>query len=176
MKINTFYSLTLGAITAQLIVIDISQVKAANITYDMTVENLSGSLSGDTFTGNFSFNDDNLTGSGSEFLRVFDLSFEFLGTTYTEDDDNSFLGPEVEFLDGNFLGLSYSTDADFTFVPGFFDLSESFFAYDFGLGNNGTGDVAYAIRTTAIPEPTTILGTLIGAVLGLGVTLRSKSN
>lgn len=175
MKINTFSSLAFAAVAISLTTININQVNAATITYDITVNNLDGSLSGESFTGNFSFDDANLIGSGSEFLTVFDLSFDFLGTTYTENDSNYVLGAEAEFFDREFLGLSYSTDVEFSFVPGFLSLNDSFFAYDFGSGDNGTGDIVYTLQTSnpepnSIPEPVTIIGLL--TTFALGSTMR----
>ncbi|VEP17674.1 conserved hypothetical protein [Hyella patelloides LEGE 07179] len=158
--------------------IDPNPAHAATITYDITVNNLDGSLSGDEFTGDFSFDDATLTGSGSEFLSVSDLSFDFLETIYTVRDDNSSLGAKAEFLDGEFLGLSYSTDIQFSFVPGFFSLSDSFFAYDLSAGDNGTGDVIYTVRDNPnpgiIPEPATIFGLLTTVILGSGLKIRKN--
>ena len=175
MKINSLSVLAFATLAVSSTLIDANPVHAATITYDVTVNNLDGSLSGDEFIGDFSFDDAALTGSGSEFLSVSDLSFDFLDITYTESDDNSSLGAEAEFFDGEFFGLSYSTDVQFSFVPGFFSLSDSFFAYDLGAGNNGTGDVIYTLRDDpnpgVIPEPATIFGLLTTVILGSGLKI-----
>ncbi len=169
MKTKNLCLLALATIATSLTTIAVNQVNAATLTYDLEVNNLDGSLSGDSFTGSFSFDDDNLLGSGNEFISVNDLSFDFLGTTYTENDDNSVFGAEASFFDGEFLGLSYSTDVSFSFVPGFFSLSDSFFAYDLGSGDVGTGDIDYTISTSnpnPVPEPATVIGLLTTAILG----------
>ena len=171
MNIKNLSFLALATIATNLTTIAVNQVNAATITYDIEVNNLDGSLSGDSFTGSFSFDDDSLLGSGDEFISVDNLSFDFLGTTYTENDDNSVLGAEATFFDGEFLGLSYSTDVEFSFVPGFFSLSDSFFAYDLGSVDNGTGDITYTLRPSnpdpnPVPEPATIIGLLTTAIVG----------
>jgi hypothetical protein len=171
--------LTVATITLGIASIQIEPAQGATISYDMTVNNLDGSLAENDFTGSFSFDDASLMGVGSEFLSVNDLSFDFLGTTYTENDDNSSFGVEAEFLDGDFLGLSYSTDVQFSFLPGFFSLSDSYFAYDLGDEDNGTGDVIYTKRPnnpdpSPVPEPTTMIGLLATSILGGGLKMRHK--
>lgn len=175
MKTKNLLLLALATIATSLTTIAIEQVNAATLTYDLEVNNLDGSLSGDSFTGSFSFDDDSLEGSGDEFVSVDNLSFDFLGTTYTENDDNSAFGAEASFFDGEFLGLSYSTDVEFSFVPGFFSLSDSFFAYDLDSGNNGTGDITYTLRpSNPVPEPATIIGLLSTVVLGISMRINDN--
>lgn len=173
MKITNLASLAIAGFALGVVTTNINQATAATVQYHITVNNLDGSLTGNEFTGEFSFDDAKLSGSGSEFLPVSDLSFVFQGTTFTEDDDLSG-NPEVEFFDGDFLGLSYSVDADFSFIPGFFDLSDSFFAYDLGSGDVGTGDTIYRLDpsdpnpnppTETVPEPNTIIAILSTAIL-----------
>lgn len=179
MKIKNLASLAVASFTFGVVTADINQAMAATINYDITVNNLDGSLTDNEFTGAFSFDNAALSGSGSEFLPVSDLSFEFQGTTFTEEDDVS-SSAEVEFFDGELLGLSYSTDVEFSFIPGFFSLSESFFAYDFGGGDVGTGDVIYTLDTTTnpnpgvVPEPSTTVGLLTIVVLGISRTIKHK--
>jgi hypothetical protein len=140
MKVNHLTLITIAAISAGSIAIQTNKTNAATIAYDIKVNNLDGSLSGNEFTGSFSFDEATLTRTGSELISIDDLDFEFQGTVFTENDEIT-SSAVVEFFEGDFLGLSYSVDADFSFIPGFFSLSESFFAYDLGNGNIGTGDV-----------------------------------
>lgn len=145
-----------------------NQLQAATITYDLSVTIDSGSLLDQTYTGSFSFSDSVLTGVGDEFLPVTNLEFNFLATEYTETDDS--FNAEAAFFDGEFLGLSYSTDVEFSFVPGFFALDESFFAYDLG-DDSGTGDIVYSVRSedpnlTTTAEPATMIGLLTTVILG----------
>ncbi len=141
-------------------VINSNPVHAASISYDVEVIIDSGSLTGETYTGFFTFDDSRLTGIGEEFLSVSQISFDFNGVNYTETDD--FFGPEVLFFDGDFLGLSFSTDAEFSFIPGFFDLEESFFSYNISGEVDGAGDINYNL----VPEPLTILGTMTALSFG----------
>lgn len=145
-----------------LVLINANPAQAAKITYDFSVSIDSGTLLNETYSGSFSFDDITLTGVGDEFLPVSDLKFNFLDTDYIATDDS-----EVVFLDGNFLGLSFSTDAYFSFVPGFFSLNESFFAYDLGSQEVGIGDINYTVRSSnPVPEPATIIGFVTTVILG----------
>ncbi len=139
-----------------LTVINLNSVDAASIFYDFEVNNLDGSLAGQTFPGAFSFEDSSLIGIGEEFLPVSDFSFTFEGIDYTEADL-----PEVAFFDGDFLGLSFAPNSSFSLVPGFFDVSEAFLAYDLDSGS-GTGDINYHL----VPEPLTILGAIVAVSFG----------
>ncbi|MDJ0598374.1 MAG: PEP-CTERM sorting domain-containing protein [Crocosphaera sp.] len=141
-------------------------VHAASITYNFEVSIDSGSLAGETYTGSFIFDDSGLTGIGDEFLSVSRISFDFDGVNYTETDDS--FGPEVLFFDGDFLGLSFSTDAEFSLIPGFFELEEALFSYNLPGQVDGAGDVNYNL----VPEPLTILGTV--TALGLGGFFKRK--
>lgn len=107
----------------------------------------SGSLLGETYSGSFSFDDAALAHTDAEWLSVASLSMTFMGSAYTQADVAAGAAVEVGYLDGVFLGLSYSVDAvayPFTFVAGTVDASDAFFAYDSGAGN-----VIYA----GVPEP-----------------------
>ncbi|MDJ0662459.1 MAG: PEP-CTERM sorting domain-containing protein [Crocosphaera sp.] len=147
-----------------LTVINANPVNAALINYDIEVTIDSGFLAGETYFGSFQFEDSGLIGIDEEFLSVSAISFNFNGTNYTETDGF----PEVVFFDGEFLGLSFSTDAKFSFIPGFFDLSEAYFTYDIPGEMNGVGDINYSL----VPEPLTILGAM--TALGLGSAFKRK--
>ncbi len=170
-------ALTTAGLALSFAAIDANSAQAAIVTYDVDVAIDSGSLAGENFSGFFSYDDANLTGLGSEFLGVSDLSFNFLGVEYTEADDS--FGPEVEFFDGQFLGLLYSTDVAFSFVPGFFDVSEAFFAYDTPAEGAGAGDVTYTLRqappSTSVPEPASMLGLLALGAFGASSVLKQKA-
>ena len=152
-------------------VVNTNSVNAVSITYDFEVTIDSGSLDGQIFPGSFTFENSSLLGSGEEFLSVSDLSFTFQGVSYTEADS-----PEAAFLDSDFLGLNFSPDPSFSFIPGFFDLEEAFFTYDFqtGADDAGAGDISYIINSemTGVPEPSNILVSL--AAMGLGMFFKRK--
>lgn len=162
---------TIAVASACLVLITATDARpgqAATLTYDFDVLVDSGPLANQTYSGSFKFDDSNLTGSGQEFPDVSTVMFSFLGEDYTKEDDPA--GPEVAFLDGNFLGLSFSTDAAFSVVPGFSDLEEAVFTYDIQGQGVGLGDVSY----TVVPEPSSALGTLALSVLGAGWMLKRK--
>lgn len=145
-------------------VINSHPVNAALITYNFEVSIDSGFLEDQNFSGSFQFDDSGLTGIDEEFLSVSHLNFEFDGVNYTETDGVA----EVVFFDGDFLGLSFSTPAEFSFIPGFFELGEAFFAYNLPGEVDGTGDINY----NPVPEPLTILGTM--TALGFGSLFKRK--
>lgn len=139
--------------------------RAASISF--RVDNLSGSLDGESLLGSFQFDDSGLTGTGAEFRPVSNLAFNFLGTNFTEAD--AAFTSEVVFSDSQLLGLSYavgdpnSDNIAFSFVPGFSSIDEALFSYDTTLDGSGFGDVRYV----RVPESSTVLGsvTMLGAIL-----------
>lgn len=136
-----------------------SSAQAATINYNFEVSIDSGSLVGETFLGSFSFDDATLTGSGSESLPISTLEVSFQGTTYTEANASG--KDRIRFLDNDFLGLSFSPNPSFAFIPGFFNVNEAFFAYDIAQGEiarAGAGDIGYFLQP--IPEPRSVIGIL----------------
>lgn len=113
--------------------------------FDVDID--SGPLNGNTYSGSFSYDDATLTGFNNESVPVIDLDYTFDGVNYTDADDVGF-GAEVLFNNGQFLGLSYSTNTQFSFVPGFTSTNDSYFTYDVPSGA-GSGDITY----TATPVP-----------------------
>lgn len=172
---NIFQKLSFVATTTVLTlsVINTNPVNAASIIYDFEVNNLDGSLAGETYSGFFEFDDSALIGSGDEFLSVSELSFDFLGVNYTETDGF----PEAVFFDGDFLGFNFETDVEFSFVAGFSDSSEAFFAYDIPGQGGGSGDIAYTLRPdtpVSTPEPTAVFSLLALGVTGCSGVLRKR--
>ncbi|NEQ36734.1 MAG: hypothetical protein F6K40_10775 [Okeania sp. SIO3I5] len=112
-----------------------SNAKTNIIKYDFEVSPNLGELKEKSYYGSFSFNSSELTGKTIEFIKVDSFDCIFLGVEYSKTD---LLFAEVVFRDGNFLGLTAS-GADFSFICGFFELSEASFAYNinscFGAGN-----------------------------------------
>lgn len=157
-------ALSLGASTSM----------AAPVNYNFNGAVDSGTLLGETYAGQFSFDDAALTGSGNEFLSVSSLSFNFLGNAF--DQSNGVAPPEAAFLEGVFLGLSFNVNAfnpGFAAIPGFFDVAESYFAYDNGAGSAGFGSLAYSV--SAVPEAETWTMLLPGlALVGYFARRRGK--
>jgi lysophospholipase L1-like esterase len=110
-------------------------IKPKPVEFNFTVENLTGSLAGQKFNGQFSFNSRRFTGISKEFFEVsdnlgdnFQIGFKFLGDTYTTANAN---GEKeggfpfgVNYIDGEFDTLQFSHLAPIN-VPtadGFFDV------------------------------------------------------
>jgi len=137
---------------------------AATVSYTFSGVVDSGALLGETYAGQFAYDDASLSGAGDEFLTVSGLSFNFLGNAFDQAD--SAAPPEAVFIDGTFLGLAFNVDSfspAFSTIAGFSDVAESYFAYDDGAGNAGFGSIAYSV--SAVPEPETWSLLLSGLVI-----------
>ena len=159
---------TLAAASFGLLFAAFSPAQAAVQTYTFSGAIDSGSLLGESYSGNFSFDNAALTGTGAEWLTVDSLAMTFMGSNYTQADVATGAAVEVGYYDGAFLGLSYSVDDaayPFTFVTGSYDASDAFFAYD-----NGAGNVVYA----PVPEPREWMLMLAGLGLVGVMVERSK--
>ena len=155
-----FSGLLLGAIP----------VEAAMNTYTFSGTLDSGVFIGETFLGQFNFNDAALTGLGTEYVNVDTLKLNFHGQTYTQVDAAA--ATEVTFQDGNFLGLGFtvlSSDPAFSFITGLTDVAEASFAYEPSVGTAGFGSVTYTL--VPVPEPETYAMFLAGLGL-LGFIVR----
>lgn len=153
--IATTIALSLGTITP---------AQSATLTYNLSGTTDSGPLVGETYSGFLSFDDANITGSGSEFLAVSAFNLNFLNPIFRNATPVS--TPEVAFLNGNFLGLSFSTDT-YSFIPGFFDIGEASFAYAVNQ-QDGAGGISYSLQTdsVSVPESTS---TLVFLLFGVGI-------
>ena len=169
MLTKTLAQLTIG--TAFLMAFSTPSAGAATITQNILVTITSGTLTGNIYTGSFSYDDSPLTPppfTGN--IPVTALSFLFQGITYTEAD-----GAPVAFYDnGTFLGLDFSVAStpQPTFLPGINSLSESIFAYDLGSSSGG-GPVTYT-QVTGTPEPTAVLGLLSLGLLFVSSRVQRK--
>ncbi len=83
---------------------------AAIVTSDFTILVDTGSLAGNTYVGNFRYDDSTLTGIGDESISnsngFFEFEFEWMGQLFREDSNPGFAS-RVEFIDGAFAGLGY---------------------------------------------------------------------
>lgn len=170
MRLNAHHAATL---LTSLMLICTASAHAATNTYTLTGTLDSGALADETFTGQFSFDDAALTGAGYEYLNVDTLSLNFLTEAYT--DAHAAATPEVSFMDGVFLGLSFvveMADPAFALIPGSVDATDAYFAYQPSAGASGFGSVAYTL--TAVPEPKTYV--MLLAALGLmGFVVRKRA-
>ncbi|AFY28283.1 hypothetical protein [Cyanobium gracile] len=150
-------------------VVQPAPIKAAVVDYTFDILIDSGPLTPNSYSGTFSYN--------SQTFGLTDFSFLFQGTQYDEGDDPN---ASVIFDNGVFLGLEYSVDTlpAFSFVPGFFDVSEAFFAYDLdAIGSQGgAGSLAFTRvvtpDTSAVPGPLPLLGA--AACFGYSRRLRQR--
>ena len=134
-------------------VIAASPVQAATITYNFKADVTSGSLLGQTFTGLLSYDDSTLTKVGPEFLSPAEglkVSFNFLGTAYTEKNDVTFQDfPLTNFNNGVFEGLDFAVNNSQTI----FVINQDQFSYK----GEQIGNVTYQ----SVPEPDTVAGLAI---------------
>lgn len=169
MRMNAHYATTL---LATLVLLGTVPAQAALNTYDFSGSLDSGALIGETFTGQFSFDDTALIGMNSEYLNVNTLNLNFHSHAYTQAD--AAVATEVAFMDGVFQGLSFtveSSDPKFAFAPGFFDATDAYFAYQPSVGTSGYGTVIYT--PAPVPEPETYAMLLAGLGL-LGLMSRKR--
>lgn len=166
----------LGSIfLAAVLSIGASAGHAASVSYNFSGAVEFGALLNEAYSGQFIFDDTTLIGSGNEWIPVGSLNFNFLGSAF--DQASSVALPTVAFFDGALLGLSFNVSAfnpGFAVIPGFFDISESYFAYDNGAGSAGLGSLTYSVA--AVPEPEAWALLLPGlAVLGYVAHRRRKT-
>jgi|JI9StandDraft_1071089.scaffolds.fasta_scaffold596413_1 hypothetical protein len=159
---TTFISLVSGALLA----VAVPAAQAATVSYSFSVAVDSGGLAGQTFIGNFSFDDAQVPGTGIGGEDLFALSsfnFGFGGSLSLTDLNYG----DAAFLGGQFLGLD-AGGATFAFLPANGPFAASF-AYDLGRGVAGNGSVTYTPRVDTVPEPATLwlaLG-LLGGLAGV---------
>jgi len=177
MKLAKNLGITAIAATISLAAVDAKTTQAAVVGYNFTVDAISGSNPGQYF-GSFRYDDSFLTGVGLETLGVENglrVAFNYLGTNYTQADDESFdLYPIVSFSDGRLLGLSYfvrdqfiiGSDLNTPDVGGnrFYEVDQSVFATE-------VGTVTY----NKVPEPLTVGGTAIAATFGIWMKRKKKA-
>jgi hypothetical protein len=174
-------ALATSSLILSIAIIDARPAEAVDFKFNGEVN--SGALAGEEFNGSFNYDESLLTGTGDffipEYIEVSNLEFDFLDSTFTQADGI----PEVAFDGNNLMGLSFNVNnatagniqLDFSFIPGFTDISESFFTYAPTTGTGGTGFVTFTEQIDLpqpVPEPTTILGTI---ALGLGSLLKKKA-
>lgn len=158
-----------SGIVLSLTVQQINPAQAATVTYNLAGTIQNGLLTGQPFSGTLSYDDSPLTGSGFEVLDVSQVNLNFLGSTFTAADDDSYPNyPTVEFSNGNFLGLNFSVSSftpEFYLIPSF-GTTVATFSY-IGASDDGSGAIQYTVVSspTTVPEPSTVLGLI---AVGIG--------
>ncbi len=175
-----------------LVLTDANPAQAAIITYDFSVDIKEGLLTGNTYTGFFSYDDESQPvgfGYGSEEFFLTDFEFNFNGREYTLNDPSVATGGlqavrRPFFVSGNFnpaikptLVVGTETDGAFGSRDWFFGSSvfapgQNEFQYRQDSPNAYRGDVTYVSRVpVAVPEPE---GGVALTLVGLGMFLTTK--
>ncbi len=160
---------------------------ATDIVSPFAVQIDTGGLAGQHFFGSVDFSDTLLPPAGTAVILPddFELQFDFLGETFSEEDDFDFTGPGSSFPEvqidpaGRVIGLSYvvdtltvpgsSLDALFGFIPSIGSIGDQFF-YDL-FDDTGVIIDSGEGRLLAIPLPATI-GILALGLAGLLLSRR----
>ena len=142
--------------------------EAATVRYTFSGIVDSGSLAGETFSGELQFDNSGLTHTGTESVPLSFFSLNFLATAF--DLTNADNTPTAEFLNGGFLGFSYSVSAFdplFAFIPSSFGLAldQPYFSYNPVSGGAGFGSL------NLIPEPMSLALFSLG-LAGMGLVRR----
>ncbi|MDY6902318.1 MAG: PEP-CTERM sorting domain-containing protein [Cyanobacteriota bacterium] len=172
--LKAFTSLSLG-LGISLGTINAGQSVAATITYDFEVRNLTGSLSGNTYSGFFSYDDslaaNQMSGNGIETITSsgggLSFNFDFMGIVYDETNDpydrtqvtfNNGVADSIYFR-GNYDTYPVSAPNTFAFTStissglGVFTDVDFEYLIDSGLNaGGGIGDVFITRRPTRTPS------------------------
>lgn len=165
-----------SGLVLSLAVQQVNPAQAATVNYNLAGTIQNGLLTGQTFSGTFSYDDSLLTGSGFETLGVSQVNLSFLGSTFTAANDDSYPdSPTVEFSDGNFLGLNFtvsSSTPEFSLIPAFGNTVATF-SY-IGTNDDGSGTIQYTV--VPVPESSTVLGIIAVGMGGFFIRRKGQSN
>jgi hypothetical protein len=134
-----------------LAVLDASPARAAQAIFDIDVNVTSGPLTGNLFEGFLSFDDSIESGTLSGEAGEFEIAFDFLGETYTEEDDISFGGgfgfPTLTVANGSPILVDWIVDFgnDAFGPPPNFSNDFAFCGTAFGICNDNIGSFVYQI-------------------------------
>lgn len=180
-NISQKLALTTAGMLGLAVISQVNPAQAALFNYNFTV-----TADGTTGTGSFSYDDSSTRISEpglGDLFKVSSLNFSWLGKTYTAADDSRLsstpsLVPAVYVQSGtsdflNALDYSFvSPDLQFLFNPSSNGSqgSTTFSAYNTSNGSFASGTVAFS----RVPEPSSVLGTLVLGALGAGAILKRQ--
>lgn len=162
------------ALAMSALLLAAATASAAIRTYDVSVliDTTGTVVSGQTFLGSFSIDEDTGVGVHPSVFALTAFSFNFAGSSY------ELTGPDgLDYADAHFSGTTSwgleagSIDGRFTFTPrnGTFD---PYFAFDLGNGNAGFGSVRITGPRRLLPEPSPALLLGLAAVIALAIGRR----
>ncbi len=182
-NISQKLALTTAGVLGLAVISQVNPAQATVFNYGFTV-----TADGTTGTGSFSYDDSatrTIDPGAGDIFKVSSLNFSWLGKTYTAADDSRFsstpdLVPAVYVKSGtsDFLNaLDYSvvtTDQQFLFNPSS-DGSQGSTTFS-TVSSNGfkQGTVAFSPVSSRVPEPSSVLGTLVLGALGAGAILKRQ--
>lgn len=188
----TFQTAAIATVSALMgsMSLGVASANAARFAADFSVDITSGDfLVGETFSGQVVYDDQFITGVGTELVDLasglISLDFTYVDSdlttpvTYTEADDDIAAGfPVVTFQNGELAGLDYSVaitpDLAFQFFEDPFGSGEFvFLTDDFATFEGNTGTIAFA-EPTPVPEPALLTGLMAAA--GITVLRRQWSD
>lgn len=152
-----------------------AQAATQSYNFNGTIETGAWSYSGESFAGNFSYDDAALLGTGLEIIGLTSLSWNLQSNVYHLF--NADATPDVSFQDGQFLGLSYSASPvsgpQVTLVAGSIDKSDAYLTtYTPAGAFGGNASVVYL----PVPEPESYAMLLAGlGLMGLVARRRNKA-
>jgi hypothetical protein len=147
---------------------------AAIRTYDVSVviDTTGTVVSGQTFLGSFSVDEDTGVGLHPSVFALTAFSFNFAGSSYELTGPDGLDYAEARFSGTTSWGLEAgSTDGRFTFTPGS-GTFDPYFAFDLGNGNAGFGSVRVTGPRRVLPEPSPGLLLGLAAVIAVGIGCR----
>lgn len=167
------FASSFGLFCTLLVMTPISEAALINYNFNGTID--SGAFLGEIYDGSFSFENAGLTNTGSESVALSSFAINFHAATYQLADAD--FPSTADFLDGLFLGVSYSRNG---FEPSFALVSAAglglpddlpYFSYNRVPGDSGLGSLNFT-NVSSVPLPGAVW--LFGSGLAALMTSRRR--